>query len=401
VEVSSYLGDSPVNLARKVWQRAKDLLPISGFHFDRPLLLLQSDDWGRAGLRDREGLEQLQSAGLELGERPYDFYGLETAEDLAALMATLMRHRDSVGRHPCVEMNFVLGNLDFARMEAEDWESICILHLAEGLPKGWNRPGLVEAYRSGISDGIFHPALHGTLHFCSQSVERNLASGGERAALLRTLWQAGTPYIHWRMPWIGYEYWDPEMPPDDRFLPASCQQEIIGQAVGAFAKLFSALPFSACAPGYRANDDTVRAWAQHGIRIAQNGPGETLPPYFDSHEVLQVFRTIEFEPAVDVNFSIEACLEKVEKCFEQGIPAIVSTHSINFHSNIRDFRSATLKYLDEFLSAISSKYSDLLYLNDTELHQLVQHGYYKTTGEKVRADVTRKKFTKAAIMAKG
>ena len=26
-------------------------------------------------------------------------------------------------------------------------------------------------------------------------------------------------------------------------------------------------------PGYRANDDTHRAWAQHGIRVAQNGPG--------------------------------------------------------------------------------------------------------------------------------
>ncbi len=400
MEVSSRLGGLSVNLARKVWQRAKDLLPISGFHFGRPLLLLQSDDWGRVGLRDSGSMEQLQSAGLKLGERPYDFYTLETAEDLSALMATLTRHRDSAGRHPCLEMNFVLGNLDFARMEVEGWERIHILQLAEGLPKGWDRPGLVEAYRSGISDGVFHPALHGTLHFCSQSVERNLAGGGERVALLRTLWQAGTPYIHWRMPWIGYEYWDPEKPPDDRFLPASSQQEIIGQTVGAFAKLFSALPFSACAPGYRANDDTVRAWAQHGIRVAQNGPGGVVPPHFDSHDVLQVFRTIEFEPAVDPNFSLESCLEKAEKCFEQGLPAIVSLHSINFHSAVKDFRSATLRYLAEFLSAIQSRHSDLLYLNDKELHELVQHGCYETTSGTVRVDVTQKKFTKAQILAK-
>ena len=89
-----------MNLVRKLWQRGRDLLPIAGFHFDRPLVLLQSDDWGRCGLRDQEGLEQLRSAGLVLGERPYDFYTLETAEDLAALSAVLKRHRDSSGRIP-------------------------------------------------------------------------------------------------------------------------------------------------------------------------------------------------------------------------------------------------------------------------------------------------------------
>src|SRR5579863_5554984 len=107
-----------MNLARKIWQRGRDLLPMVGFHFDRPLVLLQSDDWGRVGLRDQEGLEQLRSAGLVLGERPYDFYTLETAEDLAGLGAALKRHRDSSGRHPCLEMNFIVANLDFAKMSA-------------------------------------------------------------------------------------------------------------------------------------------------------------------------------------------------------------------------------------------------------------------------------------------
>ena len=170
-------------------------------------------------------------------------------------------------------MNFILANLDFAKMSAEGFRQIHLLPLAEGLPLGWTRAGRMEALRDGIADGVFYPALHGTTHFCRSAVERNLNVEGERANLLRTLWRAGTPYIHWRMPWIGYEYWDPEQPEDERFLPAEKQTELIGQTVGAFAKLFSTLPRSACAPGYRANDDTHRAWARHGIRVAQNGPG--------------------------------------------------------------------------------------------------------------------------------
>src|SRR5579864_200099 len=159
-----------MSLAQKLWQRCRDLLPITGFHFDRPLVLFQSDDWGRAGLRDRQGLERLGSAGLTLGERPYDFYTLETAEDLAALSALLKRHRDSSGQHPSVEMNFIVANLDLAKMNAEGFRQIHLLPLAEGLPEGWMRPGLIAAYREAIGDGVFHPALHGTTHFCRSAV---------------------------------------------------------------------------------------------------------------------------------------------------------------------------------------------------------------------------------------
>lgn len=385
-----------MTFVRKLWQRGRDLLPIAGSHFDRPIVLLQSDDWGRVGLRDREGLEQLRSAGLAIGERPYDFYTLETAEDLERLNGTLKRHCDSVGRHPCIEMNFILANLDFGRMIAETFSQIHLLFLAEGLPSGWSRSGLMEAYGNGITEGVFRPALHGTTHFCRTAVERNCSADGERADLLRTLWKAGTPYIHWRMPWIGFEYWDSERPEEDRFLPAEAQRELIGQAVAAFAKLFSALPRSACAPAYRANHDTHRAWAEHGIRVAQNGPGASVPPHF-RHEILHLFRTVEFEPAVDPSFSVAACLRQAEGCFELGIPAIVSIHSINFHSTVQDFRSRTLDMLEEFLTALEAKYADLLYLHDEDLYELVQKGFYRTSQGNVQVNVTQKKFTMAKV----
>jgi len=382
---------------QKAWHRVRDILPVAGFHFDRPLVLLQSDDWGRVGLRDQEGLELLRSAGLNLGERPYDFYTLETTEDLATLSALLLRHRDSSGHAACIGLNFALANLDFARMSADSFQQIHVIPLAEGLPKGWFRPGLLDAYRKGVGEGVFRPALHGTTHFCRSAVERHLANGGERANLLRKLWQAGTPYIHWRMPWIGYEYWDPELSEDQRFLAADEQRKLIGQTVGFFIKMFSTLPRSACAPGYRANDDTHRAWAQHGIRVAQNGPGAPVPVHFDRHGILHITRTVEFEPATDSAFSVEACLNQAEACFERRIPAIVSLHSINFHSALRDLRSRTLQLFDEFLSVLEAKHSDLLYLHDEDLHELVTTGVCQGEDARTRVNVTRKNFTKAQL----
>lgn len=388
---------APVSLGGKLWRRAIDWVPTTGFCFSRPVVLFQSDDWGRVGVRDLEGFEQLCSAGVVLGERPYDFYTLETAADLVALCETLKRHRDSAGRHPCVEMNFIVANLDFSKMNVGGWRQIRVLPLSDGLPEGWVRSGLMEAYREGIADRVFCPALHGTTHFCRPAVQRALTSGSERSKLLHILWQAGTPYIHWRMPWIGYEYWDPDQPEDQRFLPAEPQREFIGQAVGSFAKTFSSLPRSACAPGYRANYETHSLWAQHGIRVAQNGPGGFMPPHFDRYDVLHLSRTVEFEPATDSCFSLEACIRQVESCVERRIPIVVSMHSINFHSTIRDFRTRTLEFLEEFLTRIESKYPDLIYLQDAELCELIQNGANKATHGTEPLNVVKRKFVKPRL----
>jgi hypothetical protein len=296
-----------------------------------------------------------------------------------------------------MEMNFIVANLDFARMSADGFRKVHLLPVAEGFPAGWTRPGLVEAYREGIDDGVFQPALHGTTHFSRSAVERNAGGEGERARALRRFWEAGTPYIHWRMPWIGYEYWDPESSADARFLGADAQGELIGQTVGAFAKLFASLPRSACAPGYRANDDTHRAWAQHGIHVAQNGPGVLFPPHFDRYNILHLSRSVEFEPATDPTFSVEACLRQAELCFDRGIPAIVSMHSINFHSTVRDFRSHTLDVLDKFLAVLESKHTNLMYLHDEDLYELVSTGCYKMPHGSVRVNVTRRNFTKGKV----
>lgn len=389
------------DLVGRLWQRGETLLPKTGFHFDRPLVLFQSDDWGRVGLRDQEGFDQLRSAGLNLGDQAYDFYTLETTGDLEHIADVLSKHRDSSGRPPCLGMNFILFNLDFAKMRARGFRNIQLLPLSAGFPEGWDRPGLLQGYREGVARGLFRPELHGTTHFCRHAVERTLTENGDSAALLRTLWQAGTPYIYWRMPWIGYEYWDPAPSERRRFLPQDRQRELIGSAVGEFSRVFLKLPTSACAPGYRANADTHHAWSQHGIRVAQNGPGASMPPYMDRHGMLQLTRTVEFEPARDGGFSVEASLQEAESCFQRGLPAIISVHAINFHSTLRDFRSGTLDALHAFLTALESKHNNLLYLHDEDLYELIDRGAYATSAGTTRVNVIKKSFTKLRFLKRG
>lgn len=352
--------------------------------FDRPLVLLQSDDWGRVGVRDRAGWEELRAQGLNLGERPYDFYSLETAEDLGALAEVLRKHRDTSGRHPSIVMNFIMANVDFHLGLQGREKEIPLRPLTQGLPEGWQRPKLFEGYQEGIQNGLFYPAMHGLNHFCKKAVTRELNASGSRGELLKQLWRAGTPYIYWRMPWIGYEYWEPEVSARRRFLSAREQIDAISSAVKIFRDLFGAGPLSACAPGYRANEDSRTAWFESGVRVAQNGPSEQNRPYLNESGMLFTFRSIEMEPAM-APCVVEELVAQAERCFANGVPAVISSHSINFHSTIRDFRTSTIALLDEFLSRLEKRWPNLLYIHDGDLFSIATAGAYE--GESGRMKV--------------
>jgi len=223
---------------------------------------------------------------------------------------------------------------------------------------------------------------------------------GQRGIFLRSLWKAGVPYIHWRMPWVGFEYWDPEPVGAEDFVTLEVQENLINSAVNTFSQFFSRAPRSACAPGYRANESTHNAWANCGIQVAQNGPGSAMPPLFDGNGILHLYRSMDFEPALVQDFSIDACLRVAEGCFARGLPAIVSVHSINFHSAIKDFRSRTLGFLDGFLAALEAKYPDLLYVRDEDLYDLVDKGTMQATESTVRVPVKKRKFTAGAVAAR-
>jgi hypothetical protein len=361
-----------LSFMRKLWSRET---VMSGFTFDRPLVIIQSDDWGRVGVRDHEGCEQLRQSGIVLGGSPYDYYSLETADDVAEMRQLLLRHRDSTGRAAGIVMNFVMGNLDFARMQGEGFDKIHLLPLSHGLPGRWERPGLFQAYRQGVEDRVFYPSLHGLTHFNAVAVENALARDEGRRQLLHTLWSAETPYIYCRMPWIGYEYLNPGRP-NAGFLSLAAQSELIQQAAKIFSDFFSISARSACAPGYRANSDTRRAWARSGIRVAQTRGTRSMHPYLDESETLLLSRTIDVEPAFG-EIAVADLVKRAEKCFSNGIPAIVSMHSINFHSSLRDFRRATLRVLDEFLFALERRHPDLLYVHDGDVHCLVTQGRFE------------------------
>lgn len=367
----------------------RDFFPVRGQYFQRPLVIFQSDDWGLVGIRDQEGFNELRTGGLELGNRPYDFYSLETAEDLHHLYEVLLDHRDSVGRPPCLGFNFVVANVDFPRVIDSGFTRLHLLPLDEGFPGRWHRPGLLEAYRQGIQKGFIYPALHGLTHFCQGSVEKYLRGRDERSAILRKLYAANCPMIPERTPWVSFEYRQGCDGETDGWLDFSSQCQLIEEGKRLFERIFGMTPFSACAPGYRANADTLRGWKEAGIRVVQNGPGWDFAPYLDQNSMLHLHRNVPFEPFIDARqYGEERALARTEEMFKAGRPAIICSHSLNYHSTLKNQRDLTLQRLDRFLSLLESRHEDLIYVNDSDLRRIIKKGEWEWNGKRVTVPVT-------------
>jgi hypothetical protein len=124
-----------------------------------------------------------------------------------------------------------------------------------------------------------------------------------------------------------------------------------------------------------------------GIRVAVNGSGEGVrAPHLDEHGLLHVYRNIDLEPSQHES-EIEKYVEVAALCFARGLPLIISIHSVNFHSTLKDFRTSGIAALDELLTALETKYPDLLYANDEDLYRMVTGGAFANGSVQVKFSV--------------
>jgi hypothetical protein len=370
-----------VSVMQRLRSYLRLLQPVVSFRFQRPVVLLHSDDWGLGGIPDKATYARLDQKGLSTWWYPFDKHSLETAQDLQELYAVLGKHYDSRGRSPGIVFNFILANVNFEEVAANGFKKLCLLPVYKGLPTAWQRPDLLEAYRQGIETRLVYPALHGLTHFNLLAAETALAQEGERHSQLVTLYEEGVPQLYSYTPWLGYEFRAGDGVFADPWLTFQQQFQVIAQAIELFEHAFGHKPTSACAPGYRANDDTLRAFARQGVRVVQDGPSIRAAPYYDRYGLLHLPRNVVLEPALDNTPDLlELALQEAESAIARKWPVIVTIHSMNFQSALHSGSSRTLAMLDDFLTTLEQRHADLRYMHDGDLLDLVESSSPRVRG---------------------
>lgn len=338
------------------WNRLRDRAPV------RPIVVIESDDWGRCGLPSLEAMEELKVSGVPIGASPWDYYGLESEDDVARLGDMLSGICDSDGRPACITANFIMANADLERMRQENFQEFRWVPIDQGLPAPW-RETLMPAYCDNVRRGVFYPGLHGFTHFNVSAMMNLLRQSSARGERMRLLARHGVPYLASLTPECNFALVE-RQDGSERFLSESAQDEWIESGVSLFTRAFGRRPLTTCAPGYRADEATFRAWRRHGIAAVQINGSDGISLADDT---VVVGRNVAFEPSLVADFRAASAIDAAARIVECGHPIVVCSHSINYMSRFLGQAEEGRRQLAELLRGLLAICPDLRFASDADV----------------------------------
>lgn len=347
---------------------------VSEPHFDRALVVIQSDDWGQPCAPDLVTLLQAWPAAGAPDTPAWALDASESADDVRALAAQLMQHRDARSRPACATLNFIVRRPDHAAIAAA------------GFAHYHSRPldpadAAFIAALDGESAGMFELALHGGEHLAPARWLRMLREG---EPTLRAFFDVGVmppPALISHYPGLGAACLacPEEAEPADRL-------QRLRDALDTFATLCGRPAVGFVAPNHAWDDAVEQTLAQAGVRYLQAchvcydswaaaekgawtartvGPAAQAPLWYQT-------RTVDFEPAIRPQ-DCAAAIERACLLARRGIPVVINTHRINYASGIRPGRAAASRQaLGRLIEALRAARPDLWFLSSVELDAVLR-----------------------------
>jgi hypothetical protein len=311
----------------------------AGFRCAEPVVVLESDDWG---LRRHDATDLVARWGTPTGWAAEE---VETAADLDRLAEVL-------GRHGAVlTMNLIAANPDHAAIEADGFSRYHDRPLDETAG-----PDVLDGYRRGQATGAFCLELHGRAHADPDTWLEDLREGRPGA---RELFAAGvdgglslTEADAWRYH-SEVATWS-----SGHRRPAAELVEWLRPAVDTVTRVAGRPPRAVVGPHYVVTPEAEIAWARLGLDFLEAAE-HRLDPAVDGASVsylgqrggslVHLTRTARFDPRPGrEGHHVAESTIAMTRCFEQGLPAVIDTHRINFTGPWADDAAAEL---DDLLAA--------------------------------------------------
>jgi hypothetical protein len=310
----------------------------------RPVLIVESDDWG---------------PGPPLhGER------------LARLADTLAQHRDGSGHSALMTLGVVLAVPDGAAMRSDDLQDYRRLELDD--PRC---DGVLAAMEQGAAKGVFALQLHGMEHYWPPALLR--AAQGD-ASLRAWLEQAFPAYEELPSP-LQSRWVDGAQLPSGA-LDADSIARAVREETQAFQRIFRFAPRVVVPPTFIWNRTVETAWMAAGIEViitpgrrytGRDAAGQPTGVETSLHNgeaagpmALYLVRDIYFEPLR--GHAPAKVLEDAHLRFRLGRPALLETHRSNFIGAEAEFRHS-LAQLDNLFGKALRDWPDLRFLSPEAL----------------------------------
>jgi len=313
----------------------------------RPILIIESDDWG-TGPTGQAGA-------------------------LLTLSRLLANFSDADGRRPVMTLGVILATADGEEIsKSGDYHRLSIA-LPMYIP-------LLEAIKSGVEAGVFTVQLHGMEHFWPPAL-----MAASRVDDSVKDWIDRTPQaVTEELPSPLQSRWV-----DASVLPARCLsageiRQAVQQEVNAFQAIFGYPPKVAVPPTFVWNDAVEQAWADAGVEVivtpgrrydTRGEKGEPVgggPPIHNGQSgiggTVYLVRNDYLEPAL--GHTAEQAIAALETKTRLGRPTLLETHRFNFLGSDGG-QNNTLVELEKLLKRALDIHPDIAFMSTEKLARVL------------------------------
>lgn len=340
-----------------------------GWRSKRPVLVIESDDWGAEHIPGPEVLAKMKKIGLLGSDSHSMFDSLETTGDVDKLCGVLSSYKDGDGNPAVMTANFIMANPDYSAIKDSGYSSF----KSKPIDSGWNHEPeaetLLQKYREGIKSGVIVPQLHGMLHFCADIWMESLRQGDQQTLKAFDLQMIGEKEDASE---IGIQSMSPIY-----HSSAEAIKQLIDDGTEAFNRIFGNDSITTVAPCYGWRSDETEGLllsrnvlAMQGREYQHQPDGSMKSHYLGEYGVggiLYLVRNCILEP-IGANTKVEQCVGQILWAFQHDLPAIVCSHRINYTSRVASsVRDKGLAVLDGVLKQVTEKYSDVEFMSSDKL----------------------------------
>jgi hypothetical protein len=312
----------------------------------RPVLIIESDDWGPGPEGD--------------------------ARDLNRLAEHLRTFADRDGNPPVMTLGVVLALPDSRRIRIDRGAHYHRLTLGDQ-----RFAPIVDAMLQGRSAGVFALQLHGMEHFWPEAIMKAARSDD---AIRVWMTEQELPDAQSLPSPLQSRWTDASGLPSAELSPEAIAGAV-SEEVGTFAAVFGSSPRVVVPPTFVWSSEVERAWAEAGVvtlitpgrqftvRDRTGRPAAPAKRWLVNGQrgegrIRYLVRDIYFEPALQ--HTAEQCLKALADKVRLARPALVETHRFNFATDDRTAEQS-FRELDRLLRGALTRYPELLFMSSERL----------------------------------
>ena len=327
----------------------KHLSNIPGWHTNRHLVIIESDDWGSIRMPSVEVFNELIEEGINLFSdagflfNKYDT--LENADDLSCLFDILSEIKDSTGRSAVMTPLSIVANPLFNAIKESEYLEYHYEPFTNTLRRYYGSDDAFLLWLEGVRRRIFVPQFHGREHLNVIAWMKALTSGHREISIAfnHGMWGIATsndPEVQIEMQ-AAFDIFDPvEIIYQENVIKSGLQlfEKILGYKASYFVPPNG--PFSSKL------EVTCRSCGVRyiGVPKYQNIPlgnlkskkrinwvGKRL-----NSDLICITRNCHFEPTQPGPDWVGNCLNEITIAFKWHKPAVISTHRVNYIGTLEE-----------------------------------------------------------------